>query len=484
MSKEDHSEWQKAVPKIAEILNNYVTESQNENSPVLQQRDPSSIITDLNIEDLFSKGFQSEADMIQFVTNYLDNTNHLHHPHYMGHQVAVPHALSGIPDWIHGTANNPSSLYEMGPAGGALEGFMINWMLDQLGWFQGKNYSDFDNYPSNGSGILTHGGSIANLTALSAARAAIAPEAWTEGSPSDLIVIGPSTSHYSIARAISIMGMGKNAYVSAAVDANEVVQLSDLKKVYAREISRGKRVMAVVANACATSTGLYDPLDEIADFCQENNIWFHVDGAHGAVALLSENHKHKVKGIEKADSIIWDAHKMMRVPALCTAVLFKNQWHQINNFKQKGSYVFHNTEVIGMDSMPYTVECTKSALGTKLFWTFALEGQKNISQFITQCYDLAEEFHHLLSQQNDFEVPYFPQSNILCFRYTGGPIDNEFQRDLRYDLINSGLFYITSCEMNQKRYLRVVLINPDTRITHLENLLQTIRERAHQLIAK
>jgi len=152
----------------------------------------------------------------------------------MGHQVAVPHDLSGIPDWINGTINNPSSLYEMGPAGATLEGFMINWMLNKLGWFKGKNLCDFRKLNKNGSGILTHGGSIANMTALSSARAAIAPNAWEDGSPEDLVVMGPSTAHYSILRALSIMGMGKKAFVPIPVDKNEVIITSTLEEIYAQ----------------------------------------------------------------------------------------------------------------------------------------------------------------------------------------------------------------------------------------------------------
>lgn len=481
MQVEPKTPFYAAVPKLASILENYVKTSQAELSPVLDQQSPEKILQQLNPDAILQDGFQSEETMLAFTENYLAHTNHLHHPRYMGHQVAVPHPLSGIPDWIHGTANNPSSLYEMGPVGGALEGYMVHWMLDKLGWFCGTSYSDFTKYPENGSGVLTHGGSIANLTALSAARAAIAPEAWTDGNPKDLVVLGPSTSHYSIARAISILGMGNKAFVSAAVDQNEVVIVDDLYHLFHREKEKGKRVMAVVANACATSTGLYDPLEEMAAFCKENQLWFHVDGAHGAVALLSDREKHKIKGIEKADSVIWDAHKMMRVPALCTAVLFKNQFHQYNNFKQKGSYVFHSTEVVGVDSMPYTVECTKSALGTKLFWTFALEGEKKLIQYIENCFQLAQEFHQLLSKQKDFEVPYLPESNILCFRYTGGKQSDAFQLKLRYQLIETGRFYITSCEMNHKRYLRVVLINPDTKVHHLESLLDEIRNLAKNL---
>jgi len=190
--------------------------------------------------------------------------------------------------------------------------------------------------------------------------------------------------------------------------------------------------MAVVANACATSTGLFDPLNEMASFCKKHKLWFHVDGAHGAVALLSEKEKIKVAGIEKADSIIWDAHKMLQVPALCTAVLFKKQEHQWNNFSQKGSYVFHENEVIGMDSMPYTVECTKSALGTKLFWSFALKGEKAMVKFVETSFQKANDLYTYLKSLNDFYCPYPPESNILCFQFKPDDLNDQDQLALRY----------------------------------------------------
>ncbi len=400
----------------------------------------------------------------------------------MGHQVAVPQDLSGIPDWIHGTINNPSSLYEMGPVGATLEGFMINWMLSKLNWFKGEDLYDFSTHAHNGSGLLTHGGSIANLTALSAARAAIAPAAWTEGNPSDLVVMGPATAHYSIGRALSIMGMGKNAFIPVPVDANEVILTEYLEPVLKQVKIEKKRVMAVVANACATSTGLFDPLDKMADFCEKHGLWFHIDGAHGAVALLSEKEKNKVKGIERADSLIWDAHKMLQVPALCTAVLFRNQEHQWNNFRQKGSYVFHENEVIGMDSMPFTVECTKSALGTKLFWSFALKGEDAMTKFIEDSFQKAHELYNYLNTLEDFYCPYRPESNILCFQFRPEQLSDQQQLALRYELINSGAFYITSCEFQGKRFLRTVLMNPNTTKQDFIDLAKAITKIGRRLI--
>lgn len=469
---------QRVSKSVGKLLNRYIKASHSKRVPVLNQKDPKEIAEALQLKECFNQGFRSLKALENFTATYLDHTNHLRHSHYMGHQVAVPQDLSGIPELIHGTANNPSSLYEMGPPGAAIEGFMINWMLSKLKWFKGEDLYDFKIEKNSGSGFLTHGGSIANLTALSAARAAMAPETWTEGNPKDLVVMGPATAHYSIARALSIMGMGKNAFISVDVDSNEVIKEDQLEIMYQKVKKQGLRVMAVIGNACATSTGLFDPLDKIANFCEKNNLWFHVDGAHGAVALLSDKEKHKVKGIERADSMIWDAHKMMRVPALCTAVLFKNYKHQINNFEQKGSYVFHENDVIGMDTMPYTVECTKSALGTKLFWTFALEGAQAITQYVEKTFDLAQELYGLLVKHPDFYCPYTPESNILCFQYQPEKYLDADQLALRYNIIKTGDFYITSCMMNGKRFLRVVLMNPLSNQKSFLQLIKTIEKIA------
>ena len=469
---------QTLIDGVGQLLTNYIEKSKKGEDKVLQQQPPRNIAEDLKAREILHSGFQDSQEALQFVKRYLTHTNHLKNPHYLGHQVAVPHDLSGIPDWIHGTINNPSSLYEMGPAGATLEGVVINWMLQKVGWFSGDDIYDFRLKAGAGSGFLTHGGSVANLTALAAARAAIAPKAWDEGNPQNLVVIGPESSHYSIGRAISILGLGKNAYRPVPVHEDETLDTTALAAVYEKACADGKQVMAVVANACATSTGLFDKLSTVGDFCEKHQLWFHVDAAHGGAALLSRQHAHLLQGIEKANSIIWDAHKMMLVPALCTAVLFKDARYQTDNFQQKGSYVFHEQEVVGMDTMPFTVECTKSALGTKLFWSFALLGEKGLEDFIDTTFNRTKEFYQLLEAHPNFSVPYSPQSNILCFQYLPFAQDNEKQMALRYALIERGNFYITSCEVRGQRCLRTVLMNPNTSLADCRDLLHEIEATA------
>ncbi len=481
--KNNSTDFKAMAQVVSEKLASYLDESQQGNIKTLIQKPAEELAKDLQLEKWIKKGGLNEESVVSFLDTYLQNTQHIHHPNYIGHQVAVPHVASGIADFIHGTINNPMAIYEMGPAAAVIEKFLINWMLEKIGWFNGDHLGDFKRQKTNGSGVLTHGGSLANLTALCAARANIAPDAWEKGTPNDLVILVSEESHYSIARAASIMGLGKDAIITVAVDHLRVLKTEALLPTYQKVQAAGKRVMAVVGNACTTATGLYDPLDEIGAFCEAHSLWYHVDGAHGASALLSEKEKSLLKGIKRADSVIWDAHKMMRTSALCAAVLFKDQRAMEGAFQQKGSYLFHQKEEIGFDLMPYTVECTKSAIGTKLFWVLAAEGEKGIAHYIEKTHQNTRLFHDIINNHPDFHCPYFPESNILCFQYTKFGTDNGFQLALRNEIVLKGNFYITSTEFNGVRYLRITVMNDLTTAQHIDQLINEIVQVAQNLNA-
>ncbi len=469
---------------VLEKLSTYLEESQSGVSKVLIQRNPTEISDVLELESFIRKGSLNIDTVEHLLDKYLDNTQHLHHPQFIGHQAAAPHVASSISDFIHGVVNNPMAIYEMGPAAATMEKVVINWMLEKVGWFYGDRLSEIDPTKTGGNGILTHGGSMANLTAMLAARAKIDPEAWTEGTSKDLVVMGPEVSHYSISRAISIMGMGSNAMIPVKVTEKEVLDPDNLYPVYRRLKEEGKRVMTVIANACATSTGLYDPIAEVGAFCKENNLWYHVDGAHGAVALLSDKEKHLLKGVEFADSLTWDAHKMMQTSALCAAVLVKDHKNLDQTFRQKGSYIFFDKEQIGYDAIANTIECTKSGLGTKLFWALAAEGERGFSDFIENQYQITKEFYILFNKHPHFECPCKPESNILCFRYTKYGNDNGFQLAIRNELIKRGNFYTTTAVVNGERYLRLSVMNKQTKQVHIEKLMNEVEQIALYLSKK
>lgn len=472
------SEFHPIIQVVNDCLKEYLEISAKGQESVVSQFPAKEVASKLHIKEWLQNGGLDASNVVGLVQTYLEHSQHMHHPKYIGHQVASHHLASGIADFIHGAINNPMAIYEMGPSAAVIERVMVNWMLSKVGWLPSGDIYDFDYDEAKGDGVFTHGGSMANLTALLAARAAVAPEAWDEGTPQDLVLIAPEVSHYSVSRAASIIGIGQRNIVSIAVDDQERMIPSELEKGIVDAKKSGKRIVAVIANACATTTGLYDPLYEIGLICKEHSVWYHIDGAHGASALISAKYKGFMKGVELADSMIWDTHKMLRTSTLAAAVLFKDTNSMINTFKQKGSYLFHEKENAGFDLMPYTIECTKAALATKLFWVLAAEGEKGMEKYLDHQYSIIQDFYQYFIDHDDYDCPYQPEANILCFRYNKGLESNAFQLALRNEIVKRGDYYITSAEFQEVRYLRFTVINERTSLSDIEELTNHISEIA------
>ncbi|MGD2037577.1 MAG: pyridoxal-dependent decarboxylase [Desulfobacterales bacterium] len=458
---------------VINALENYYRESISRKKPVINQGPLETLISDLDLSTDIQEGRLTGERLAQFLATYLESTTRLVHPAYLAHQAGTSHYAGALASLIDGFTNNPMAIYEMGPGAASIEWYLINWLLEKVGWLPqplGMPDSPDQVY---GGGVLTHGGSLANLTALLAARSRMAPPAWQEGNPRDLVLLAPAESHYSIARAAGIMGLGRNAVYPMAVNEKGVVIPEKLPEVYAGLKNKGKRVFAVVANACSTAAGLYDPIREIGEFCNAHALWFHVDGAHGASALLSQRHKHLLNGVELADSLIWDAHKLMRTPSLCTAVLVKDFRTIDRAFQQEASYLFHEKEQPGFDFIHRTVECTKAGLGLKWFFVLAALGEQGLETHVDDKFELARQAYDYIESQPEFECAATPQSNILCFRLTGS---DQLQLDVRDTLIARGEFYLSTTAFGNQRYLRIVFNHPHTCLDDIKQLIQKIRD--------
>jgi len=267
---------------LIRLLDRYREESQAKTQPVLRLSQLGELIGHLDMAEFVREGGLTGEALEDFLERYLAATTRLHHPAYFAHQVSVPHYAGSLAALVDGFTNNPMAIYEMGPAATAIEYFVINWLLEKVGWMPAPEQPGERSIGSHGAGVLTHGGSLANLTALIAARTKAAPRVWKEGTPGDLAILAPAQSHYSIARAAGILGLGSNAVYALDVDERGVVIPDRLPDALHRVIDAGRRPMALVANACSTAVGLYDPLAELGAFCRERGIWFHVDGAHGS----------------------------------------------------------------------------------------------------------------------------------------------------------------------------------------------------------
>jgi len=464
-------QFNRLLQLVGNKLNQHIQNSMSGEDEVADIKPLTDNLQDLKVSHFLEHGGLQEAALDSFLDIYLQSSVHLHHPKYLCHQVVTPAMPSAIAELIHGAINNPAAIYEMGSTAATLEFAVINWMIEKIGWQGEPTFRSDDDFVNHAAGVLTHGGSLANLTAMIAARSAIAPKAWQDGNPDDLRVLVPANSHYSIARSLSMMGLGRKAIIEVEVDELERIIPEKLQQSIIETLQKNFRIMAVVVNACATTTGLFDPINAIAAICEEHDLWMHVDGCHGGSLFLSEKYKHLLKGAERAHSIVWDAHKLMRVSSLCAAVLVKDSRHLQNAFQQQGDYIFYGSPTAGIDLMPRTVECTKTAMGTKLFLTIAWQGEQGLREYIDGRIEMTKKFYQQIKSRKNFHCPYEPETNILCFSYG---FDDEMQIEIRETLLNEGLFHLSSSTISGKRYLRFSVMNPYSDEETVEELLDVI----------
>ncbi|MEL7313016.1 MAG: pyridoxal-dependent decarboxylase, partial [Pseudomonadota bacterium] len=182
--------------------------------------------------------------------------------------------------------------------------------------------------------------------------------------------------------------------------------------------------------------------------------------------------------IELADAVIWDAHKMLQVSALCAAVLFKDHRSFDIAFSQEASYLAYGEDSESYDSLPRAVECTKSPMGVKVYFNLLFRGEAALGQFVRDRYEMAKVAYQLISARARFECPYEPESNIICFRYDGS---DGLQKRIRDSLVTDRLAHLTTTELSGRVFLRFTIMNPATDVEAINAVLNLIEQKAAEL---
>ena len=356
------------------------------------------------------------------------------------------------------------------------KGWSLIFCAKKMGW------------DDNSRGILTSGGTLANLTALlSARRTKVKEDIWNEGMSKPLAVMVCEEAHYCIERAAKIMGLGEKGIIKIPAASDFSMDVSQLESTFRKTSASGIEIFAIVGSSPSTATGAYDNLEAIAAFAKKYDLWFHVDGAHGGAAIFSNKYKSLLKGVENADSVVIDGHKMMLMPTITTALLYKNGNHSHSTFSQTADYLL--TEVDDEDWYNLgkrTFECTKTMMSMHWYALLKFYGEELFDKFVTRQYDLAKEFEKVLKGRDDFEIAVVPASNILCFRFIQSELStdqvNTLNAKIREELLTEGDYYLVQTKLRGILYLRTTLMNPFTEIEHLEELIEKIRAKAITLI--
>jgi L-2,4-diaminobutyrate decarboxylase len=467
--------------RLVDRLAEYLAAAEASRGVVLPWRDPAENVRDARAMLAGGGAPRDREELVEqfsrLVATMLERGHRLHDPRYLGHQVPAPLPLAGLLDAVGSVTNQVMATYEMGPWATAAEWAMVQELGERIGWTAGQF-----------AGLATHGGSLANLTGLLVARNVALGDGWRRGlscsGPPPALVVH-ADAHYSVARAAGILGLGTDQVVRVGLDARRRMDVRQLDDTLRGLRAAGRPIVAAVACACSTPVGAFDPLVDVADVCRRHGVWLHVDAAHGGAACLSPRYRHLVAGLDRADSLVWDAHKMLFVPGLCAFVLYRNAAHRFQAFQQDAPYLFDPAApgLAEFDSGLRTLECTKRAAAFGLWGVWTLCGEQLFADLVDVTFSMGRLFYEKLAAAADFVPLHEPECNIVVFRHVpaalagaGADLLGQFQLELRRRVIESGAFYIVSTKLDGQGALRVTIINPLTTPDHLDQLLDVLRE--------
>ena len=379
-------------------------------------------------------------------------------------------ALAG--EIIASITNNSMYTYELSPIATLIEQALIRRMCDIIGF-------------GDGNGTLTTGGSNGNMIGMMCSRYQIDPLGQQRGFDCQKLVCYVSAeSHYSVLMAANVLGIGFENVIKVPCDNEGRMRSDKLNEEIQRTQLNGQTPFCVVATAGTTVRGAFDPIKEIAEICSNHNIWFHVDAAWGGSCMFSANHRSLMDGVELADSVCWDAHKMMGVPLICSAFLIKRPdiLRTICSHGDVAHYLFHG-ETEDVDLGRISLQCGRRNDALKLFLAWREIGDAGWARLIESYVSLADYLESTVNSHDKLEMRSHRVWSNVCFRYTVDGIDhNDVNNQIRERLVKSGNFMVSKSNVNEDVILRAVIANPGVTTESLDQFIVEVVKIGDEII--
>ncbi|MGH2634834.1 MAG: pyridoxal phosphate-dependent decarboxylase family protein [Actinomycetota bacterium] len=333
----------------------------------------------------------------------------------------------------------------------------------------------FIGYPETCAGAFTSGGTISNTSALAAAREFALPKSRFEGLEGHRVAVYCSEEvHYSITRAIETLGIGSRNLRAIPLGPDRGLIPGALARAIDRDREEGITPIAVVATAGTTLTGAIDPLDAIADVCEERGVWMHVDGAYGLPAASVR--PELFRGLQRAQSASVDAHKWLYLPKACGIVLVRNRDDLIASFAHEQGYLPHQRHEL--HAVDITFEYSRPFRALKLWLAMRAHGAQAFRDAIERNLREAHLLWAAVESRADFEALGAPKLSIVPFRHAPPGVDdlNEHNQRLADALQEDGRFWIASALIDDDVYLRPCFVNFRTTEEDVLDLLEVAEE--------
>jgi glutamate/tyrosine decarboxylase-like PLP-dependent enzyme len=409
------------------------------------------------------------AEFEQKVATFAFRTKH---PRFLAFVPGAPSFLSVLGEWLCAGTNFFAGVWLEAAGPSQVEVLVLDWFKDFLG------------YPPAARGVLTGGGSEANLTALVVARERLSYEERGRA-----VLYVTEQRHWSVDRAARVMGLHPEQVRPVPADQQFRLQPAALTAAVQRDRQAGKRPWAVVANAGATNTGAVDPLAALADCCRQEGLWLHVDAAYGWTAVLTAEGRTLLDGIGRADSLTLDPHKWFGQTFEAGCVLVREGGLLARTFALRPEYM-QDVEPADdeINFADHGIALTRRFRALKIWLSVQVLGLSWFRGLAERCCLLAELGQRLLEEAGCFEVLSPRQLSIVCFRYVppGSTSDDEQLNRLNLALIDAlratGRAFLSSTRLSGRVAIRFCFVNWRTTTADVEEIVSLLRTLGERLV--
>ncbi len=474
--------------KQHQLLGHAVTEIISEYVESLDSRRVASKATPADVERLFDeelpeRGIPIEQILERFRADILPHAMNVPSPRYFGQFNPAPLPIGVWADALCSALNQNAGAWRNGPTSAIIEARVIRWLCQLLG------------YNTEAFGTLASGGSEANLLALKCARDRTHDNLAYQGvrsAPAELVIYASEQCHYSIEKSADILGLGRESVRKIPTDARFHIKLDDLVKAIERDKSAGRMPCCVVGVAGTTSTGVIDPLQDVAAIARGHNCWFHVDAAYGGAIAFSEQYRPLLRGIEQADSITMDPHKWMFVPFACGAVLVRGGGQVLRDaFDITPEYLNEDrggTDV-EFDFFRYGQMGSRRFNSLKLWMAFKFMGVHGYAETVERQIELTKYLAAQVDDLADFKLVGEVETAVCCFKFlpenlvnASGLEQDRTQQRLQQQIERGGEAWITTTIVNGRRVLRVNINSFLTERRHIDDLLELLKRASSRVV--
>ena len=469
------------------LLGNAVPRIINDYAAALDSRRVTPAATPAEIEHLFNEplpetGIAIEDILRRFREDIEPNAMGVPSPKYFGQFNPTPLPIGVWADVLSSLLNQNAGAWRNGPTSAMIEARVIRWLCDLL------------EYGADSFGTLASGGSEANLIALKCARDKAVSSIKDRGLRSaerDLVVYASEQCHYSIDKSVDLLGLGRESLRKIPTDENFHIRLDALQQEIDKDRAAGRLPCCIVGVAGTTSTGVIDPLADLAALAREHRCWFHVDAAYGAPLAFSAKHKQRLRGITLADSVTFDPHKWMFVPFACGATLVRDGGGVLrDSFDMSPEYLSEDRggADVEFDFFRYGQMGTRRFNSLKLWMAMKFMGRQGYAQTVERQIDLTNYLASKLDRLPGFKRLGQVETAVCCFRYlpdslaqSSGVEQDRMQQRLQQTIERSGEAWLTTTVLHGRRTLRVNINSFLTEQRHVDVLLSLL-ERASSTI--